>query len=135
MQLHNSNSSDRTPKSSGSHLGIYIAMWMAYAPQQGNCDVVPLLCGGPAVQGKSPYTLHHPVHGLFCYSVNLDLGRKLYWVLNAICWLTLPIAKSLSKRTPRRVSLYLQVLHEGPALRHCKSGAGLYAATGYDICM
>ena len=32
---------------------------MAYAPQQGSCDAVPLLCGGLAVQGTSPYT---PLH-------------------------------------------------------------------------
>ena len=30
---------------------------MAYAPQQGNCNAVPLLCGGQAVQGVSPYTM------------------------------------------------------------------------------
>ena len=30
-------------------------MWLAYASQQGSCDAVPLLCGGLAVQGASPY--------------------------------------------------------------------------------
>ena len=28
---------------------------MAYAPLQGSCDAVPLLCGGLAVQGASLY--------------------------------------------------------------------------------
>ena len=87
--------------------------------------------GTIVAMGLSP---GNPAHGLFCCSVNLNVGWKLHWVLNAICWLALPIAKSLNKRTPRRVSLYSQVLYEGPALKHCKSRAGFYAA-GYDICM
>ena len=30
---------------------------MAYALQLGSCSAVPLLCGGKAVQGASPYSL------------------------------------------------------------------------------
>ena len=30
---------------------------VGHASQQGSCDAVPLLCGGLAVQGASPYTL------------------------------------------------------------------------------
>ena len=30
-------------------------MWSAYASRHGSCDAVPLLCGGLAVQGMSPY--------------------------------------------------------------------------------
>ena len=34
-------------------------MWMAYAPQQGSCNAVPLLSGRLVVQGASPYTPPH----------------------------------------------------------------------------
>ena len=46
-----------TPKSSGGHLGIYMPVWMVYALQLGSCSAVPLLCGGQAVQGASPYKM------------------------------------------------------------------------------
>ena len=32
---------------------------VGHASQQGSCDAVPLLCGGLAVQGASPYTPPH----------------------------------------------------------------------------
>ena len=38
-------------------------MWSAYASQQGSCDAVPLLCGGLAVQGTSPYRCPAPPIG------------------------------------------------------------------------
>ena len=62
MQIHNSNSSDSTPKPSGCQLGIYIPIWSAYAPQQGSCDAVPLLCGGLAVQGARALTAWAPAY-------------------------------------------------------------------------
>ena len=54
---------------------MYKPMWSAYASQQSSCDAVPLVCGGLAVKGRSPYSCAHKSANLY-NSVANTLARK-----------------------------------------------------------
>ena len=67
-------------------------MWTAYALQQGSCDAVPLLCGGLAVQGASPYTLGITPHS--CSSVTVLYRSQPLSASHCLVYLHLPFSTS-----------------------------------------
>ena len=51
---------------------------VGHASQQGSCDAVPLLCGGLAVQGASPYNMPQVLHTTPTKFTFLAFSHKLF---------------------------------------------------------